>query len=95
MERGRLVKRAHHIRRSDSSLERDGTFGSARNETRLERFVVVFEGENENTRIFARFHEAIGAFFLQKCSQRLTAGLYDKLRELTRRNSTPNLSAAA
>ena len=80
VKRGRLVKHAHHVRRGDCALERGGTFDGARDETRLERFVVVFEGESENTRIVARFHEAISAFFLQKCSQRLIGGLYNYLR---------------
>ena len=65
------VERAHHVRRGDCALERGGTFGSARDETRLERLVFVFKGESEKLQVIDRVYEAIGAFFLQKCSQRL------------------------
>ena len=89
VERGRLVERVHHVRGGDCALKRGGTFDGARDETRLERLVFVFEGENENTRIVARFHEAISAFFLQKCSLRLI-GLDERcadLREETQRQT--------
>ena len=91
VQRGRLVERAHHVRRGDCALKRGGTFDGARDEFRLECLVFVFKGEDKISRIAGCVREALGAFFLQKCSQRLIAGLYDKLRDLRRRNSTGKL----
>ena len=57
-------------------------FGGARDEFRLERFVVVFEGESEKLRVVGRVREAIGAFFfLQKRAQRLI-GLDERCADL-------------
>ena len=88
VERQRLIDRAHHVRQGDCTLERGKTFDGARDDFRLERLEFAFEGESEKLRVVGRVREAIGAFFLQKCAQNLITSLYDKLRELARRNST-------